>query len=181
MAAPLRSDSLAPSRRMRTGAAAVFQVPSQRLAVVDLAAELGRRPAVTNMSVRLGWGFLHLTDSEQLIWALRVNRPAAVLVLLPSDLPPDVVTVERARRAARDTIAVMGEVSGPQSAALPDAGAEAALRGSIREEEPDARMLAPVRRAAEGSDAGDRYLVSGPLLIDLWQREATLDTAPLAL
>jgi DNA-binding response OmpR family regulator len=166
---------------MRTGAAAVFQVPSQRLAVVDLAAELGRRPAVTNMSERLGWGFLHLTDSEQLTWALRVNRPAAVLVLLPSDLPPDVVTVERARRATRAPIAVMGEVAGPQSVALLAAGADVVLPVNIREEELGARMLALVRRAAEGSDAGARYLVSGPLRIDLWQREATLDTEPLPL
>src|SRR5690606_6885386 len=99
----------------------------------------------------------------------------------PSDLPPDVVTVERARRATRAPIAVMGEVAGPQSVALLAAGADVVLPVNIREEELGARMLALVRRAAEGSDAGARYLVSGPLRIDLWQREATLDTEPLPL
>lgn len=162
-------------------AAAVFPVPSQRLAVVDLAAELDRYPAVTRMAQRLGWGTLHLTDGEQFVWALRVNRPAAVIVLLPADVAPEPATVEQIRRATRVPIAVVGEAGGPQSVALITAGADTVLPADIRGEELGARMLALVRRAAEGSDTGARYLLSGPLRVDLWQREATLDTEPAPL
>ncbi|MBO4259547.1 winged helix-turn-helix domain-containing protein [Streptomyces griseorubiginosus] len=169
------------ARRSRTGAASVFPVPSQRLAIVDLGLELAARPRITATTERLSWGVLHLHDPDELGWALTVNRPAAVLVVLATDLPPDPLVVERVRRATRAPIAVLGDVSGPQSVALISAGADTVLPSGIREEELGARLLALVRRAADGSDAGTRYLVSGPLRVDLWQREATLAEEPLPL
>ncbi|MFB7560185.1 winged helix-turn-helix domain-containing protein [Streptomyces brevispora] len=169
------------TRRARTGAASVFPVPAQRLAVVDLGNELHTRPHVGAMSERLNWSVLHLHEAEELGWALTVNRPAAVLVIIPADLPPDPTTVARVRRATRAPIAVLADVTGPQSVALISAGADTVLSTSTREEEMGARVLALVRRAAEGSDAGARYLLSGPLRVDLWQREATLDTEPVRL
>ncbi|GAB3168526.1 winged helix-turn-helix domain-containing protein [Streptomyces incanus] len=169
------------TRRARTGAASVFPVPAQRLAVVDLGNELHTRPHVGAMSERLNWSVLHLHEAEELGWALTVNRPAAVLVIIPADLPPDPTTVARVRRATRAPIAVLADVTGPQSVALISAGADTVLPTSTREEEMGARVLALVRRAAEGSDAGARYLLSGPLRVDLWQREATLDTEPVRL
>ncbi|MGJ3561408.1 hypothetical protein ACR6C2_36615 [Streptomyces sp. INA 01156] len=159
------------TRRARTGAASVFPVPAQRLAVVDLGNELHTRPHVGAMSERLNWSVLHLHEAEELGWALTVNRPAAVLVIIPADLPPDPTTVARVRRATRAPIAVLADVTGPQSVALISAGADTVLPTSTREEEMGARVLALVRRAAEGSDAGARYLLSGPLRVDLWQRE----------
>jgi DNA-binding response OmpR family regulator len=170
-----------PARRARTGAAAVFPVPSQRLAVVDVASELQLHAVISTMADRLGWTILHLTDRQELTWALRVNRPSAVLVVLAAGLPPTRHVVEQVRRAIQVPIAVLGDVSGPQSVSLIAAGADTVLATRMRDEELGARMLALVRRAAEGSDSGARYLQSGPLLVDLWQREATRDMEPLLL
>lgn len=169
------------ARPLRTGAASVFPVPPQRLAVVDPGCELRTRPHVGAMAERLNWSVLHLSETEELGWALTVNRPAAVLVILPADEPPDLASIDRIRRATRAPIAVFADVSGPQTVALITAGADTVVPTGTREEELGARLLALVRRAAEGSDAGARYLVSGPLRVDLWQREATLDTVPVTL
>jgi DNA-binding response OmpR family regulator len=168
-------------RRSRTGAAAVFPVPSQRLALVDLGGELPRRPHVSAMAEKLDWSLLHLQDASELSWALTVNRPAIVLIVFPEDLPANPAVVDQVRRATRAPTAVLADVSAPQSVALIAAGADTVLPVSIREEEMGARLLALVRRTAEGSDAGARYLVSGPLRVDLWQREATSDVRPLHL
>lgn len=169
------------ARRPRTGAAAVFPVPSQRLALVDLGGRSPRLPQVAAMAEKLDWSLLHLQDADELSWALTVNRPAIALIALAEDLPADPAVIDQVRRATRAPIAVLADTSPSQSVTLLVAGADTVVPVGIREEELGARLLALVRRTAEGSDAGARYLVSGPLRVDLWQREATLDVRPLHL
>ena len=169
-------------RRPRPGAASVFPVPERRLAVIDLgAAEAADRNLVDQMAARLDWSPLLVTQAGELAWSLTVNRPAAVVVLQPRDLPPDLALVDRVRKATRAPIAVLAGLNGPQTTMALAAGADTVIAPSVRDEELGARLLALVRRAAEGSDAGARYLVSGRLRVDLWQREATLDHRPVPL
>lgn len=165
----------------RRDAASVFPVPTQRLAIVDLGGILDRRPHVLAMAERLSWVMLRVHERRELSWALTVNRPAVVLVLQPDEHAADLPLVEQVRASTRAPLAVLADVSPSASVALIAAGADTVLPANTRGDEIGARLLALARRAAEGSEAGARYLLSGSLRVDLWRREATLDSHPLRL
>lgn len=166
----------------------VFPVPDRRLAIVALRgphAHAGVVPThqllVEQAAAALDWSTFAVSNAAELAWSLTVNRPAAVAVVGSTAAPPDPELIERVRAATRAPVLVLGAFSANRIIDLLTAGADTVAAPAIRPAELGGRLLALVRRAAGGSDSGARYLAAGPLRIDLWQHEATLDQQPLAL
>lgn len=172
--------SMLPGRRARTGAAAVFPVPRQRLLVVS---DGPREMAVTleALADKLKWPRLAVTDLDEAAWAVTVNKPSAVVLLGTGDLVRDRTLVGELRGATRSPIVVVDDLSATHVVAALVAGADDVMGTEVSREEMAGRLLAIVRRTAEGSDAGARYLSSGSLRVDLWGREVTRDLKPLPL
>lgn len=168
------------SRRPRTGAPAVFPIPRQRLAIVGanpshLAVQVAQRTAE-----KLGWPHLLVTDRSEVVWAITVNKPALVVVT-GGDVPALLEDITAIRAAYKGPIAALDVLSPQATVTALVTGADTVLTPELRDDELGARLLALVRRTAEGSESGARYLTSGGLSVDLWRKEVTLDRATLRL
>lgn len=169
-------------------AGSVFPVPDRRLAIVALRgphAHTGVVPThqvlVEHAAAELAWSTFTVSSAAELAWSLTVNRPAAVAVVGSTATPPDPELIGQVRAATRAPVLALGAFGAKRTVALLAAGADTVVTPAIRPAELGGRLLALVRRAADGSDSGARYLSSGPLRIDLWQHEVTFDQQPLAL
>ncbi|TWH44385.1 winged helix-turn-helix domain-containing protein [Rhodococcus rhodochrous] len=176
-----RPRDMVSSRRPRTGASAVFPVPRQRLAIVGPEPDHPAVLATKRIADKLGWPHLVVTDRNKLVWAVTVNKPALVTIVGDADDRTYLDDIGPVRAAYKGPIAVLDALP-PQLTvtALVD-GADSVLQPDLRDDELGARLLALVRRTAEGSESGARYLTSGGLKVDLWRKEATLDRTPLNL
>ncbi|QHG85484.1 DNA-binding response regulator (plasmid) [Rhodococcus rhodochrous] len=176
-----RSNGMAASRRPRGGAPAVFPVPRQRLAIVGPDVEHPAVAATKRIADKLGWPHLVVSDRSKLVWAITVNKPALVAVVGDADDPAYLGDIGALRNAYKGPIAVLDALSPQLTVSALVNGADSVIRPDLRDDELGARLLALVRRTAEGSESGARYLSSGDLRVDLWRKEATLGRTPLHL
>ncbi|NDK92074.1 hypothetical protein GYA93_21240 [Gordonia desulfuricans] len=176
-----RGSGMTSSRRPKAGATAVFPVPRQRLAIVGPDVEQPTVLATKRVADKLGWPHLVLTDRDKLTWAITVNKPALVAVVGDADDPACLDDLGALRKAYKGPIAVLDNLSPQLTVTALVTGADSVIRPDLRDDELGARLLALVRRTAEGSESGARYLSAAGLSVDLWRKEATLDDAPLHL
>lgn len=169
-----------PSRRPRVGPSAVFPIPRQRLAIVGPSPDHPAVVAAVRTAEKVGWPHLLVTDPGEVVWAITVNKPALVLVC-SADVTSDADDVGAIRNSYKGPIAVLAAQTPQATVATLVAGADTVLNPDMRDEELGARLLALVRRTAEGSESGARFLTSGELSVDLWRKEVTLARSTLHL
>ncbi|MGW0044569.1 winged helix-turn-helix domain-containing protein [Rhodococcus sp. NPDC003348] len=168
------------SRRPRSGPPAVFPIPRQRLAIVGAAADHPSVQAAQRSAEKLGWPYLLVTDRTEAVWAITVNKPALVVVA-GGETPVCLEDVTAIRNGYKGPIVMLDNLSPSTTVSALVTGADTVLSPDLRDDELGARLLALVRRTAEGSESGARFLTSGGLSVDLWRKEVTLDRTPLRL
>ncbi len=137
------------SQRPRFGPAAVFPVPRQRLVIIGPEAD---HPVVSTMkriADKLGWPYLVLTDRNQWVWAITVNKPALVVAAGRTGRSGPLDDVAELRRSYKGPIAVVDDLPAQLAVSAVVAGADTVLRPDLCDDELGARLLALVRRTAE--------------------------------
>src|SRR5699024_5213323 len=85
------------------------------------------------------------------------------------------------RRATSSPLAVVADLPSPDRRKLLADGADLVLPTTLDSDELRYHLIALVRRASDTWEPQVRYLVSGPLMVDMWARECALADQPLHL
>lgn len=152
-----------------------------RPALIVAEQENGVAARLRELCASIGWSHLLVTEEAQLRWSATVHRPAAVIVVAGTD-----AWVDRTAKLARATgfggaVAIVGALPSPRVIAVLRSGVDVVAAPDLPGTELLARILAVVRRSSEAFESGARYLVGGPVRVDLWQREVRLDDEVVSL
>lgn len=130
---------------------------------------------------RLQWATLTITDLNQLAWTLSMNPPSVAVIVGGAQSTAVTAAVEIIRGTGSVPILVVGELPPAATVTALMAGADTVVGAGIGEEELAARLLALLRRSADGSTGETRLLTAGDLRVDLWRREVELAGEAISL
>lgn len=150
-----------------------YPVPSRPVLLVASAADDGRLLRLRAACASFGWPYLEQADDDRLCWAASVHRPSAVLVSA-RDAKWTIRSVAAIREATTSAVVVIGELPSADVVALVRAGADAVIPAHLPDEEALARVYAVIRRITDVLAPSTRYLIAGPVHVDLWRRSVRL-------
>jgi DNA-binding response OmpR family regulator len=105
----------------------------------------------------------------------------AAVVVMAADHTWTEGVLHAARADTTAALVVVGRLRAAQVINAVEMGADVVISDEMPDEEILARVLAAVRSASPALDTGARFLVSGPLTVDLWARSVAMNEEPLRL
>lgn len=140
----------------------------------------GAGEAVFALCARQGWAPVEATTASAAGWAAAA-RKTSLVVVTSADTDFVLGTVPLVRRSTSSPIAVLALMGAAVRKRVLADGADLVLPDNLDDEELRLHLVALLRRAAATWEPQVRYLVSGPLVIDLWSRTCLFERAPLHL
>jgi len=126
-----------------------------------------------------GWSSTPACDAPRARWLASIQRMS--LVLVAGDDAAVWEMVEATRPVTMAPIVVLGSPPPPGVIALVGAGVDAVVDPASGADDIFARVTPLLRRSDNGWEPGVRYLVAGPLRVDLVAQHCDLDGRPLHL
>lgn len=166
--------------KRRASAREVRPTPSGPAVLVNLSPDRTPLKEVRQACAQLGWKTRLEPDPDRLSWTAQVHRPA-VIVMFTAEGERYLEAVAAVRAVSRTTIALVGDLQPANVVDVLGAGADVVIPAGRPGIEVLSRAHAVIRRGDESLTPTTRYLVAGPLRVDLWRRAAHLGQNDLCL
>jgi DNA-binding response OmpR family regulator len=135
---------------------------------------------VRKACAELGWKARVEPAPDRLSWTAQVHRPA-VIIIFTTEGERYLEAVAAVRAVSRTTVALVGDLQPANVVDVLGAGADVVIPAGRPGIEVLSRAHAVIRRSADPLTPTTRYLVAGPLRVDLWRRAAHLSQNDLGL